>query len=79
MLFFFFIELQLITVIWVDLSKTVCGSFNFRFRLVFFKVYIFVQQKAWTFLLENVIIPFKIKILYTLIEAPKKLTRGRTF
>ena len=31
------------------LSKTVCGIFHFRFRLVFIKIYIFVQQNAWTF------------------------------
>ena len=43
----------------VRLSKTVCGTFHFRFRFVF-KVYIFVQQKAWT-RLYNVISPFKIK------------------
>ena len=29
-------------------SKTVCGIFHFRFRFVFIKVYIFVQQNAWT-------------------------------
>ena len=29
-------------------SKSVCGSFHFRFRFVFIKVYIFVQQYAWT-------------------------------
>ena len=27
-------------------SKSVCGIFHFQFRLVFVKVYIFVQQKA---------------------------------
>ena len=32
----------------VCLSKTVCGIFHFRFRFVFIKVYIFVQQNAWT-------------------------------
>ena len=32
----------------VDLSKTECGIFHFRFRFVFIKVYIFVQQNAWT-------------------------------
>ena len=32
----------------VRLSKTVCGSFHFRFRFVFIKVSIFVQQNAWT-------------------------------
>ena len=57
---FFFRELQLITVFFFDLrflyelkhkvrlSKTVCGIFHFRFRFVFIKVYIFVQQNAWT-------------------------------
>ena len=33
----------------VRLSKTVYGIFNFRFRFVFVKVYIFDQQNAWTF------------------------------
>ena len=33
----------------VRLSKTVCGIFHFRFRFIFIKVYIFVQQNAWTF------------------------------
>ena len=28
------------------LSKTVCGIFHFRFRFVFMKIYIFVQN-AW--------------------------------
>ena len=37
------------------LSKTVCGIFYFRFRFVFIKVYIFVQQ--------NVIIPSKSMII----------------
>ena len=33
----------------VRLSKTVCGILHFRFRSVFIiKVYIFVQQIAWT-------------------------------
>ena len=32
----------------ICLSKTVCGIFNFRFRFVFIKVHIFVQQKVWT-------------------------------
>ena len=31
----------------VHLSIIVCGIFHFRFRLVFTKVYISVQQKAW--------------------------------
>ena len=35
----------------VCLSKTVCGIFHFRFRFVFIKVYIFVQQNAWNLLL----------------------------
>ena len=30
----------------VRLSKTVCGIFHFRFRFVFVKGYIFVQQNA---------------------------------
>ena len=30
------------------LPKTVCGIFHFRLRFVFIKVYIFVQQNAWT-------------------------------
>ena len=32
----------------VRLSKTLCGIFHFRFRFVFIKVYIFVQQNACT-------------------------------
>ena len=32
----------------VYLTKTVCEIFHFRFRLVFMKLYIFVQLKAWT-------------------------------
>ena len=32
----------------VCLSKTVCGIFHFRFSFAFIKVYIFVQQNAWT-------------------------------
>ena len=32
----------------VLLSKTVCRIFHFRFRSVFIKVYIFVQQNART-------------------------------
>ena len=31
----------------VCLSKTLCGIFRFRFRLVFIKLYNFVLQKAW--------------------------------
>ena len=30
----------------VCFSKTMCGIFHFRFRFVFIKVYIFVQQNA---------------------------------
>ena len=30
------------------LSKSVIGIFHFRFSFVFIRVYIFVQQKAWT-------------------------------
>ena len=33
----------------VRLSKTVYGIFHFRFRFIFIKVSIFVQQNAWTF------------------------------
>ena len=32
----------------VRLSKTMCGIFHFRFRFVFIKVYIFLQQNART-------------------------------
>ena len=32
----------------VRLSKLMCGVFHFRFSFVFIKVYIFVQQNAWT-------------------------------
>ena len=31
----------------VRLSKTVCEIFHFRFRFVFIKVSVFVQQNAW--------------------------------
>ena len=47
----------------IRLSKTVCGVFNFWFRLVFIEVYIIAQQNAWTLGLYNVIAPFKIKII----------------
>ena len=30
------------------LYKTVCEIFDFRFRFVFIRIYIFVQQNAWT-------------------------------
>ena len=33
----------------VRLSETACGIFHFQFRFVFIKVYIFLQQNAWTF------------------------------
>ena len=32
----------------VCLHKTMCGTFFFRFRFVFTKLYIFGQQNAWT-------------------------------
>ena len=32
----------------IRLSKTVYGIFHFRLRFVFIKVYIFVEQNAWT-------------------------------
>ena len=32
----------------VRLSKTVCGILHFRFRFVFIRVCIIVQQNAWT-------------------------------
>ena len=32
----------------VRLSKSVCEIFHFRFRFVFIRVYVFVQQNAWT-------------------------------
>ena len=35
----------------VRLSKTVCWTLNFQFRFDFIKLYIFVQQNAWTPLL----------------------------
>ena len=47
----------------VRLSKTVRGIFHLRFRFVFIKVYIFVQQNAWALSLRNAIIPSKIKII----------------
>ena len=45
------------------ISLKLSGIFHFRICLVFFKVFIFVQGKAWTLWLQNVIISFKIKIL----------------
>ena len=44
-------------------SPSLCEIFNFRCRYVFVKGYNFVQQKAWTLRLSNIIIPFKIKII----------------
>ena len=32
----------------VRLSKTVCRVFHFRLRFGFIKVYIFIQQNAWS-------------------------------
>ena len=32
----------------VPLSETMSGIFHFRFGFVFIKVFIFVQQNAWT-------------------------------
>ena len=37
----------------VRLSKNICGIFHFRFRFVFMKVYIFVQQNAWALTLKR--------------------------
>ena len=47
----------------VRLSKTVCGIFHFLFHFVFIKKYIFVQRHVWTLWIQNLIIPFKIKII----------------
>ena len=47
----------------VHLSKTVCGIFHFWFCFVFIKVYILVQQNAWTLWFYNIIAPFKVKII----------------
>ena len=44
----------------VHLCKTASGIFHFQFYLVFIKVYIFVQQKAWTLWLNFF---FKTKII----------------
>ena len=43
-----------------DITRSQWG-FPFSIPFRFFKVYIFVQQKAWTLWLWNVIIPFKSK------------------
>ena len=37
----------------IRLSKTVSGIFHFRFCFVFIKVYIFVQQNAWSLWLKT--------------------------
>ena len=60
--FFFFYELQLITVLFLIcnsymswstrfVSKSVCGIFHFRFRFVFIKAYIFFSTKWMDFLI----------------------------
>ena len=51
--YFFSRELQITTVLLlteaqVHLSKTVCGIFPLQFRLVFIKLYIFIQKRAQT-------------------------------
>ena len=56
-------------------SKVVLGNFHFRFRFVFTKAYISVQQKAWNLWLENVLIPFRIKIT----ERPQTLSQTSDF
>ena len=43
--------------------KTLLEIFHFRFRSGFFAVYSFVHQNASTFWLQNIITPFKIKII----------------
>ena len=53
----------------VRFTRSLCEIFHFRFHFSFIKVYIIVQQKAWTLWLESVVIPFKIKI----IEKPHTL------
>ena len=37
----------------VHLSKITWGIFHFRFRFVFIKVYIFVQENVWTLRRHN--------------------------
>ena len=37
----------------ISLSKSLCGISHFRFRFVFIKFFIFVQQKAWLFDFET--------------------------
>ena len=58
----------------------VFGIFHFRFCFVFIKVHIFVQQRAWTLALWNVIIPFKIKIIenpYLIFKLQQELWKFR--
>ena len=63
--YFFFLTSHQTTVSVVkevpsDITRSQWG-FPFLIPFRFFKVYIFVQQKAWTLWLWNVIIPFKSK------------------
>ena len=44
----FIINLQFLYGLNFRLSKTMCWIFHCLFRFVFIKVYIFVQQNAWT-------------------------------
>ena len=46
---------------------------DFRFRLVFVKVYIFVQQNPFTRQLKNTLFPFKIKLITTHSFSPTPL------
>ena len=46
----------------IHLSKTVCGISHFRFRLLFIKISIFLQQRTRILWAWSLIIPFKIKI-----------------
>ena len=74
--FFFFRELQLITVLllicdsymswstsFVSLNLWVGLSIFDSLSFVFIKAYIFVQKTAWTLWLQNIIDTFKIKII----------------
>ena len=65
-LLFFFCKLQLITALFLIcnsymswntrfVSLKLCGIFHLRFCFIFIKVYILLQQNAWT--------PFKIKAI----------------
>ena len=83
-LFFFheFFSFSFITVFFCDsymswstrfIHLTVSGIFHFQFRLVFVKVFIFVQQSAWTLWLWNVAIPFKIKLIEMPHTVPLRL------